>query len=165
MLENEFRNRIDKDSIKERSILLGQVAEAQAREKRVLASNRNLKILLFVTLLLLPMSHCWFGKTPKAQLSKKNSAVLMEFQKEELAIQYDLLKQLTTPDSTFTYIIQEGDYPESVAQKFYGNPRFGYMIMLDNAIGNDRRLTPNDSLSLRYKAEILDKNQYLKGMK
>lgn len=165
MLENEFQDTIDKDSIKERSILLGQVAEARAREKRVLAGNRNLKILLFTSLILLPMSHCWFGKEPKAQLSEQNTAVLMEFQKSELDIQYDLLKQLTTPDSTFNYLIQEGDYPESVAQKFYGNPQFGYMIMLDNAIGNDRQLIPNDSLVLRYKPEMVDKNQYLQGTK
>jgi hypothetical protein len=45
MVKNDFTDKIDKDSIKERSILLGQVAEARAREKRVLASNRNLKIL------------------------------------------------------------------------------------------------------------------------
>jgi hypothetical protein len=148
----------DNDYIKERSILLGQVAEARAREKRVLAASRNLKVLLFLSLILLPLSHCWFGKTEKAQLSEKSRAVLMNFREEQLNINFELLQQLTTPDSTFTYIVQEGDYPESLSQKFYGDTKYAYMIMLDNQIGNDRRLIVNDTLLLRHKAEILDKN-------
>ncbi|NJN77962.1 MAG: LysM peptidoglycan-binding domain-containing protein, partial [Saprospiraceae bacterium] len=71
---------------------------------------------------------------------------------------FELLKELTTPDSTFTYIVQEGDYPESLAQKFYGDTKYAYMIMLDNQIGNDRRLVINDTLKLRHKAEILNKS-------
>lgn len=161
MVKNDFTEKVDNDFIKERSILLGQVAEARAREKRVLASSRNLKILLFASFLLLPISHCWFGEKPKAKLSEKNLATLLAFREAELDIHYDLLQQLTTPDSTFNYIIQEGDYPESVAQKFYGNPRFAYTIMLDNAIGNDRRLPTNDTLILRYKPEIIEKSEYL----
>lgn len=148
----------DNDYIKERSILLGQVAEARAREKRVLAASRNLKVLLFLSLILLPLSHCWFGKTEKAQLSEKSRAVLMNFREEQLDINFELLQQLMTPDSTFMYVVQEGDYPESLSQKFYGDAKYAYMIMLDNQIGNDRRLIPKDTLTLRYKAEILDKN-------
>ena len=86
----------DNDYIKERSILLGQVAEARAREKRVLAASRNLKVLLFLSLILLPLSHCWFGKTEKAQLSEKSRAVLMNFREEQLNINFELLQQLTT---------------------------------------------------------------------
>lgn len=148
----------DNDYIKERSILLGQVAEARAREKRVLAASRNLKVLLFLSLILLPLSHCWFGKAQKAQLSEKSRAVLMDFREEQLDINFELLQQLMTPDSTFMYVVQEGDYPESLSQKFYGDAKYAYMIMLDNKIGNDRRLIPNDTLILRYKAEILGKN-------
>jgi nucleoid-associated protein YgaU len=147
----------DNDYIKERSILLGQVAEARAREKRVLASSRNLKVLLFLSLVLLPLSHCWFGKAEKAQLSEKSRMVLMNFREEQLNINFELLQQLTTSDSTFTYIVQEGDYPEALSQKFYGDAKYAYMIMLDNQIGNDRRLIPNDTLTLRYKAEIFGK--------
>jgi hypothetical protein len=148
----------DNDYIKERSILLGQVAEARAREKRVLASSRNLKVLLFLSLLLLPLSHCWFGKSEKAQLSEKSRAVLMDFREEQLNTNFTLLQQLMTPDSTFNYIVQEGDYPESLAQKFYGDTKYAYMIMLDNQIGNDRRLVINDTLTLRYQAEVLEKS-------
>ena len=148
----------DNDYIKERSILLGQVAEARAREKRVLASSQNLKILLFLSLVLLPLSHCWFGKTEKAQLSEKNRAVLMDFREEQLNTNFELLQQLSTPDSTFTYIVQDGDYPESISQKFYGTTEYAYVIMLDNGVGNDRLLIMNDTLELRHKSEILDKN-------
>jgi hypothetical protein len=148
----------DNDYIKERSILLGQVAEARAREKRVLASSRNLKILLFLSLVLLPLSHCWFGKTENAQLSEKSRAVLMDFREEQLDINFGLLQQLMTPDSTFMYIVQEGDYPESLSQKFYGNRKYAYIIMLDNQIGNDKRLILNDTLILRHKVEVLGKN-------
>ncbi|MFT5833204.1 MAG: hypothetical protein ACI97N_000831 [Cognaticolwellia sp.] len=148
----------DNDYIKERSILLGQVAEARAREKRVLASSQNLKILLFLSLVLLPLSHCWFGKTEKAQLSEKNRAVLMDFREEQLNTNFELLQQLSTPDSTFTYIVQDGDYPESISQKFYGTTKYAYVIMLDNGVGNDRRLIRNDTLELRHESEILDKN-------
>lgn len=162
MVKNDFTDKIDNDFIKERSILLGQVAEARAREKRVLASNRNLKILLIVSFLLLSVSHCWFGKKIDAQLSEKNAATLLEFREAELDIHYDLLQQLTTPDSTFTYVIQEGEYLESVAQKIYGNPRYAYIIMLDNAITDDKQLPINDTLILRYKPEMIEKSQYLK---
>ncbi len=154
----------DNEYIKQRSILLGQVAEARARENRVLAANRNLKILLFTSLILLPMSHCWFGPKPKAQLAEKNRAVLMAFREKELANNYALLQQMVTQDSVFTYIIQEDDYPESVSQKFYGSPHFSYMIMLDNKISNSRRLTPNDSLTLRYRPEMIDKSKYLQDI-
>ena len=148
----------DNDYIKERSILLGQIAEARAREKRVLASSRNLKLLLLLSLVLLPLSHCWFRRAAKAQLSEKSRAVLMDFREEQLNVNFELLQQLITPDSTFNYVIQEGDYPESLSQKFYGDAKYAYMIMLDNHIGNDRRLVPNDTLILRYKAEVLDKS-------
>ena len=161
MAKNDFIERLDNDFIKERSILLGQVAEARAREKRVLASNRNLKILLFASFLLLPISHCWFGKKNKAQLSEKNIATLLAFRETELDIQYELLEQLLTPDSTFIYITQEGDFPEELAQRFYGNPRYAYMIMLDNGIDDDRKIPKNDTIILRYKPEMIDKNRYI----
>jgi|AntRauTorckE5430_2_1112549.scaffolds.fasta_scaffold31325_2 nucleoid-associated protein YgaU len=148
----------DNDYIKERSILLGQVAEARAREKRVLASSRNLKILLLLSLALLPLSHCWFGKPEKAQLSEKSRAVLMNFREEQLNTNFTILQQLMTPDSTFTYIVQEGDYPESLSKKFYGDTKYAYMIMLDNQIGDDKSLITNDTLVLRHKAETLDKS-------
>ncbi|MFK7949031.1 MAG: hypothetical protein AB8G11_15670 [Saprospiraceae bacterium] len=161
MAKNDFTKKLDNDFIKERSILLGQVAEARAREKRVLTSNRNLKTLLFGSLLLLSISHCWFGRQPKAQLTEKNTATLLAFREAELDIHYDLLRQMITPDSTFNYLIQKGDYPESIAQKFYGNPRYAYMIMLDNSINDDKQLPEDDTIILRYKPEIVEKNQYL----
>lgn len=150
------------DYLKERGLLLGQVAEARAREKRVLASNRNLKILLFLSLVLLPISHCWFGKTEAAQISKKNRAVLMEFREAQLATNFKLLQHLTNPDSTFTYITQAGDNAMVLSQQFYGSPRYAYMILMDNKVKNSRVLTPNDTLILRFKPEVIEKNQYLK---
>ena len=129
----------------------------------MLASSRNLKNLLFASFLLLPLSHCWFGKTEKAQLSEKNAATLLAFREAELGIHYDLLQQLTTPDSTFNYVVQKGDFPESLSQKFYGDPSYAFLIMLDNTIGDDRQLPENDTIILRYKPEVIDKSQYLKN--
>jgi nucleoid-associated protein YgaU len=153
----------DSDYLKERGLLLGQVAEARAREKRVLALNRNLKILLFLSLVLLPISHCWFGKTENAQISEKNRAVLMNFREAQLNANFKLLQHLTNPDSTFTYITQEGDNAVVLSQQFYGNPRYAYMILMDNQIKNARVLSPNDTLVLRFRPEVIEKNQYLES--
>jgi nucleoid-associated protein YgaU len=151
----------ENDYIKDRSLLLGRAAEAQSREKRVLASNRNLKTLLFVSLLLLPMSHCWFRQPEAAQLSQKNEAVLRYFREQQLQASFGALQHLVSPDSSFLYVIQEGDKAEALAQQFYGDPRYAYMILLDNRIKNARTLTPKDTLRLRFRPEIIEKNRYL----
>ena len=155
----------DNNYLKERGLLLGQVAEARAREMRALASSRNLKILLFLSLVLLPISHCWFGKTENAQISKKNRAVLMDFREAQLDANFKLLQHLTNPDSTFTYITKEGDNAINLSQDFYGNPRYAYMILMDNQVENSRVLPPNDTLILRFKPEVVEKNQYLEKIK
>ncbi len=153
----------DGEYLKERGLLLGQVAESRAREKRVLASNRNLKIVLFLSLVLLPISHCWFGKTEDAQIKEKNRAVLMDFREAQLDANFKLLQHLTNPDSTFTYITKEEDNATALSQQFYGSPRYAYMILMDNKIQNSRRIPPNDTIQLRFKPEVINKNEYLKN--
>ena len=114
-----------------------------------------------LTILLLPLSHCWFGKKEPAHLDKKSAALLWELQKEQLKITNQMLAKMTTPDSTFTYITQEGDYPQSLSEQFYGSPLYAYMIMLDNGIKNSRRMPDGDTLQIRYKTEVISKNQFL----
>ena len=156
-----FEEKTTKDYIKERSILKGQVAEAQAREKRYIQRNKNLKLLLMLAILLLSISHCWFGKERPANLSEKSVALLWEFQKEQLQTTNDMLTQLTTPDSTFIYITEDGDYPQSLSKQFYGSPFYAYMIMMDNQIKNSRRIPQGDTLVIRYKPEVISKSRFL----
>lgn len=159
-----FEEKTTIDYIKERSILKGQVAEAQAREKRYIRRNKNLKLLLILSVLLLFLSHCWFGKDDPARLSEKSMALLWELQQEQLRTTNQMLTQLTTPDSTFTYITEEGDYPQSLSEQFYGSPFYAYMIMMDNGIKNSRRLAQGDTLLIRYKPEVLAKSRFLEAL-
>jgi len=141
----------ERDYIKERSLLKGQLAQAKAREHRLTSSNSNLKLLVVVLLFLLPISHCWFSKEQPAEISAKSKNMLLDFQKEELNISHQVIKDLTAKpklDSIISYVTVEGDYPESIAEKFYGDNRFANLIMKKNNLINDRRVAIGDTLEL-----------------
>ena len=144
----------ERDYIKERSLLKGQLAQAKARESRLTSSNSNLKLLVVVLLFLLPISHCWFSKEQPAQISEKSSNLIIDFQKQELQTAQKFIEEyknylnIPQPDTIITYITREGDYPESISQKIYGTKRFAFLIMKKNKLKNSRRMPIGDTLQL-----------------
>jgi uncharacterized membrane protein YvbJ len=135
--------------IKEKSILKGNIAEYQVREKSYQSKISQLKTYIVLLILVFPISRFLCNRSPQPTVADFSSATLNQFASEQLAINSYVTRELLIDEPTFLYITNYGDNPESLSKAFYKSPNYADTILVDNYISNERRIPTGDTLILR----------------
>jgi hypothetical protein len=135
--------------IKEKSILKGNIAEYQVREKQYKDKIGQLRTYVVLLILLLPISHFVCNREPEQSISDYSSNTFNQFADEQIKINKYITNQLLINEPTFLYITNYGDNPESLSKAFYKTRIYADTILSDNYIHDDRRIPTGDTLILR----------------
>lgn len=137
-------------AIRERSILRGRITELSSRIQRLDSRISNLKTALILLLVLLPLSHWICNKRPpQPTVSGLGHHIEAAFAREQLQYHRYLITELQREMPAFLYVTTYGDYAGQLSSAFYGSTQYADTILLDNVIGNDRRIPTGDTLVLR----------------
>ena len=135
--------------IKEKSILKGNIAEYQVREKQYQNKISQLRTYVVLLILLFPISRFVCNRPAPQSISAYSSNTLNQFADEQIQLNKHVISQLLIDEPTFLYITNYGDNPESLSRAFYKTRIYADTILADNYINNDRQIPTGDTLILR----------------
>lgn len=135
--------------IKEKSILKGNIAEYQVREKQYKNKISQLRTYVVLLILLFPISRFVCNRPTQPTISSYSSSTLNQFADEQIQLNKHVIKQLMIDEPTFLYITNYGDNPESLSKAFYKTRIYADTIVTDNYINNVRQIPTGDTLILR----------------
>ena len=135
--------------IKEKSILRGNIAEYQVREKQYRNKISQLRTYVVLLILIFPISRFVCNRETPPTISNYSSETLNQFAGEQIKLNKYVTNQLLINEPTFLYITNYGDNPESLSKAFYKTKEYADTILTDNYISDDKLIPTGDTLILR----------------